>query len=103
MKCTGCGSHNPENAQFCGGCGVSLSASTPTAVGIDAAELPMVDFGTAVKLGFQRYVDFSGRSTRAEYWRADIADLVAIQTAPPPFSLLPKLYCPRGRLMRCEG
>ena len=28
----------------------------------------MVDFGTAVKLGFQRYVDFSGRSTRAEYW-----------------------------------
>ena len=68
MKCTGCGSDNPENAQFCGGCGVSLSASTPTAVGIDAAELPMVDFGTAVKLGFQRYVDFSDRSTRAEYW-----------------------------------
>ena len=68
MKCTGCGSDNPENAQFCGGCGVSLSASTPTDVGIDAAELPMVDFGTAVKLGFQRYVDFSGRSTRAEYW-----------------------------------
>jgi uncharacterized membrane protein YhaH (DUF805 family) len=68
MKCTGCGIDNPENAQFCGGCGVSLSASTPTAVGIDAAELPMVDFGTAVKLGFQRYVDFSGRSTRAEYW-----------------------------------
>ncbi len=68
MKCTGCGSDNPENAQFCGRCGVSLSASTPTDVGIDAAELPMVDFGTAVKLGFQRYVDFSGRSTRAEYW-----------------------------------
>ena len=68
MKCTGCGSDNPENAQFCGGCGVSLSASTPTDVGIDAAELPMVDFGTAVKLGFQRYVDFSDRSTRAEYW-----------------------------------
>ena len=68
MKCTGCGSDNPENAQFCAGCGVSLSASTPTDVGIDAAELPMVDFGTAVKLGFQRYVDFSDRSTRAEYW-----------------------------------
>ena len=68
MKCQICGSDNPENAQFCGGCGVSLSASTPTDVGIDAAELPMVNFGTAVKLGFQRYVDFSGRSTRAEYW-----------------------------------
>ena len=68
MKCPSCGKDNPDNTQFCGGCGVSLSASTPTDVGIDAAELPMVDFGTAVKLGFQRYVDFSGRSTRAEYW-----------------------------------
>ena len=68
MKCQTCGNDNPEVAQFCGGCGVSLSTSTPTDVGIDAAELPMVDFGTAVKLGFQRYVDFSGRSTRAEYW-----------------------------------
>ena len=77
MKCTGCGSDNPENAQFCGGCGVSLSASTPTAVGIDAAELPMVDFGTAVKLGFQRYVDFSGRSTRAEYWWWGLFTVVA--------------------------
>jgi uncharacterized membrane protein YhaH (DUF805 family) len=77
MKCTGCGSDNPENAQFCGGCGVSLSASTPTAVGIDAAELPMVDFGTAVKLGFQRYVDFSDRSTRAEYWWWGLFTVVA--------------------------
>ena len=68
MKCPTCGNDNTSDAQFCGGCGVSLSASTPTDVGIDAAELPMVDFGTAVKLGFQRYVDFSGRSTRAEYW-----------------------------------
>ena len=27
MKCTACGSDNAENAQFCGGCGASLSAS----------------------------------------------------------------------------
>ena len=77
MKCTACGSDSGENAQFCGGCGVSLSASTPTDVGIDAAELPMVDFGTAVKLGFQRYVDFSGRSTRAEYWWWGLFTVVA--------------------------
>ena len=77
MKCQTCGNDNPENAQFCGGCGVSLSASTPTDVGIDAAELPMVDFGTAVKLGFQRYVDFSGRSTRAEYWWWGLFTVVA--------------------------
>ena len=28
----------------------------------------MISFVGAVKLGFQRYFDFSGRSTRAEYW-----------------------------------
>jgi len=28
----------------------------------------MISFTGAVKLGFQRYFDFSGRSTRAEYW-----------------------------------
>ena len=27
MKCTACGNDNPENAQFCGGCGATLSAS----------------------------------------------------------------------------
>ena len=28
----------------------------------------MVSFSSAVSLGFQRYFEFSGRSTRAEYW-----------------------------------
>ena len=28
MKCQTCGNDNPENAQFCGGCGASLSAPT---------------------------------------------------------------------------
>ena len=28
----------------------------------------MVSFADAVKLGFQRYFDFAGRSARAEYW-----------------------------------
>ncbi len=28
----------------------------------------MVSFSSAVSLGFQRWSDFSGRSTRAEYW-----------------------------------
>ena len=69
MKCTDCGSDNPANARFCGNCRQSLvEESAAGNLGIDAAELPRVDFGTAVKLGFQRYVDFSGRSTRAECW-----------------------------------
>ena len=28
----------------------------------------MVELGTAIKLGFQRYIDFTGRSARAEFW-----------------------------------
>lgn len=28
----------------------------------------MIEFGQAIKLGFNRYVDFSGRSSRAEIW-----------------------------------
>jgi len=68
MKCPSCGHENLENAQYCGGCGASLRASTVGGIGVESAELPMVDLGTAIKLGFQRYVGFSGRSTRAEIW-----------------------------------
>jgi len=68
MKCPECGNDNTENAQFCGGCGVSLSGSTASGIGIGTAELPMVSFPDAVKLGFQKYFDFSGRATRAEIW-----------------------------------
>ena len=34
----------------------------------DNESQPMISFSGAVKLGFQRYFDFSGRSTRAEFW-----------------------------------
>ena len=64
MKCSSCGKDNPEDARFCGVCGAIL-ISGETSVG---TELPMVNFGTAIQLGFQRYFDFSGRSTRAELW-----------------------------------
>jgi uncharacterized membrane protein YhaH (DUF805 family) len=68
MKCPSCSNENVENSRFCGECGKSLSASTVVGIGVELAELPMVDFGTAIKLGFQRYFDFKARSTRAEYW-----------------------------------
>ncbi len=35
---------------------------------LDQGVLDMVSFANAVKFGFQRYFDFSGRSTRAEFW-----------------------------------
>jgi uncharacterized membrane protein YhaH (DUF805 family) len=31
-------------------------------------EAPAMDFGTAIKTCFNKYADFSGRATRAEYW-----------------------------------
>ncbi len=64
IKCPTCGGDNPDHAQFCVGCGASLSA--PAAIG--ATPQGMVSFTTAISLGFKRYFDFSGRSTRAELW-----------------------------------
>ena len=69
MKCSTCGTDNPANARFCGNCRQSLvEESTAGSVGVETAELPAVGFPNAVKLGFQRYFDFSGRSSRAEFW-----------------------------------
>ncbi len=68
MKCTACGKDNPDNAQFCGICGASMSESDDSDTGTGTAELPMVSFLDAATLGFTRYVDFRGRSSRAEYW-----------------------------------
>jgi uncharacterized membrane protein YhaH (DUF805 family) len=68
MKCTACGSDSAENAQFCAGCGASLSAPAVSGIGVGTAELPMVSFIDAIKLGFNNYATFSGRATRAEFW-----------------------------------
>ena len=38
----------------------------------------MVSFGDAIKLGFNGYVKFSGRSTRAEYWWWTLFSLILI-------------------------
>jgi len=64
VNCSACGNENPEDAQFCGGCGAALSVSPITS----STPQVIVDFPEAVKLAFQRYIDFSGRSSRAEYW-----------------------------------
>ena len=58
MKCQRCGNDNPEDTQFCGGCGASLSESTVNgSAGEEATGLPMVSFLPAIKLGFQNYVN----------------------------------------------
>ena len=64
MKCSRCGIDNSAEASFCKDCGVSLSGYTADG----STRQGMVSFSDAVKLGFQRYFEFKGRSTRAEYW-----------------------------------
>ncbi|MEO0467261.1 MAG: DUF805 domain-containing protein [Pseudomonadota bacterium] len=38
----------------------------------------MVSFGTAVKLFFNRYTDFQGRSQRSEYWWVQLFNLFVV-------------------------
>ena len=64
MKCPQCGNDNPNDSRFCGGCGTKLS-SDEASVG---TKLPMVGFGEAISRGFSKYIAFSGRASRPEYW-----------------------------------
>ena len=68
MNCRQCGRENLERAKFCGGCGASLTDQEIPPYSSDPLSLPRVSFATAVQLGFSRFLDFRGRSTRAEYW-----------------------------------
>ena len=64
MECPSCGNESPGGSQVCQLCGTSLGGylvSSSTRQG-------MVSFPDAIRLGFQHYFDFRGRSTRAEYW-----------------------------------
>ena len=79
MNCPACGNDNPKGSQFCAGCGASLSAYTARGIGVGRAELPFLAFPDAIKIGFKRYFDFSGRSTRAEFcWWVLFAILVLL-------------------------
>ena len=77
MQCPNCGRDNPEGAQFCSACGVPLSSPGPFRPQGAATELTMVSFPDAIKLGFNRYFDFRGRSTRAEFWWWALFELIA--------------------------
>ena len=56
MKCPQCGHDNPEDAQFCGGCGASLSASTPIGVGAASSEPPTGSFPKTIKRNHHRRI-----------------------------------------------
>ena len=56
MKCPQCGHDNPEDALFCGGCGASLSASTPIGVGGASSEPPTGSFPKTIKRNHHRRI-----------------------------------------------
>ena len=63
MNCRNCGAENEVGAVFCGNCGVIQSEENAV-----APRVGPVGFSEAIQLAFQRWSDFKGRSTRAEYW-----------------------------------
>ncbi len=75
MNCPICHTSNPVNAKFCGKCGNEIvthdreSATAPDySSGESKTHKAETQFGNSIKLGFTRYFDFRGRSSRAEYW-----------------------------------
>ena len=66
MNCPTCGNEFEPDARFCGICGTEGSAGEQS--GAVPSTTSMVSFSGAISLGFKNYVNFQGRSTRAEYW-----------------------------------
>lgn len=75
MNCLICHTNNSEGANFCGKCGNEIlthDRESATGLGYSADESETnktkIQFGNAIKIGFTRYFDFRGRSSRAEFW-----------------------------------
>lgn len=103
MFCPNCGKDLPQNGSFCPECGAKINIRQEQ---FDSApwenqgyqygnvyEEPVspnagkVDFKTAIKLFFNNYANFDGRSTRSEYWWAYLFTwLVGFVTGFVPFS-----------------
>ena len=79
MICINCNYEIPDGVIFCPVCGRRLAAdraalppAQPRMYGgyADKGSPRFVGFGEAIGLFFKNYVNFSGRSTRSEYWFA---------------------------------
>ena len=64
--CNKCGASCPDEMNFCNTCGAKLEAEE-TVVEDTASDKP-IGLVEATKLFFKKYVDFSGRESKAEYW-----------------------------------
>nr|MBQ8244503.1 DUF805 domain-containing protein [Oscillospiraceae bacterium] len=76
MYCKTCGKELPEGTRYCAHCGAAQSSgdtyNTYNTYNYNRSPEPKppVGFVEAVKLYFQNYANFSGRSRRSEYWYA---------------------------------
>lgn len=69
MFCWKCGEMMADNAKFCPVCGAPQQQTNTTAVNLqNPVAKDKVSFVQAVKLFFQNYTNFKGRSRRSEYW-----------------------------------
>jgi uncharacterized membrane protein YhaH (DUF805 family) len=70
MFCPKCGKENYNDVNFCGSCGANISASGASSSTLSAtcAANEQMTFGKAIATCFAKYVDFSGRASRPEFW-----------------------------------
>ena len=71
MFCQQCGKENSNQEKFCGNCGTKTSA-TDSALDVSSnAKIHMenrMSFTDSIATCFEKYFNFNGRATRAEYW-----------------------------------
>lgn len=83
MYCPNCGKQNPNNANFCNGCGAAIQSNT----GNDSNYRgPIIDgqamtFTESVSACFSKAFEFKGRASRSEYWWFALFNLLASMVA----------------------
>ncbi len=72
MFCPICGNENSDGVKFCGSCGANIAALNPSspasAPAYAYASSEQMTFGKSIAVCMGKYVDFSGRASRPEYW-----------------------------------
>lgn len=68
MFCDQCGSEIPHIALFCQHCGSSAKVPAPSPAYVQLQTSRTIKFPDALRLGFQNYFQFKGRSGRSEFW-----------------------------------